>query len=492
MTSRTVLISAVLAALAAGADARAQQGPLKDPIPFPIPQSPIQVTLKPVAMGLTSPIYLTVVGGGEGDGRDKGGGDGDRGGGDGGRRIDRKFVVDQTGLILLMKGGVLQPTPFLNITGVVSQLSPAFGSGPHGLNPRYDERGLLGLAFHPDFEDKDSPGYHTLYTLHNVPVVRPADFPQPPFPPGAVPNCQEVIAEWQVSRKNADVVDPASYREVLRYDKPEFNHNGGTVAFGPDGLLYAALGDGGMANDVGPGHIPGTGNAQSLNTILGKVIRINPLDPRLTSHRDGTVSANGKYRIPRDNPFVNRPGALGEIYAYGLRNPYRFSFDAEDGRLVLADVGQDNIEEVDIIRPGGNYGWHLKEGTFLFDPATGNVFTDPNPNPTLIDPVVEYDHFEATANKETRIAIVGGFVYRGSKVPELQGKYICADLNGFLFDADLKTGKIEQLLDTKMFIKGFGQDADDELYVLGSTIEGPSGTKGVVLQIRSARRGDGD
>jgi glucose/arabinose dehydrogenase len=465
MTSRTVLVSAVLAAVAAGSAARAQQGPLKDPIPYPIPQSPIKVTLKPVATGLTSPIYLTTF------------------------IVGRTFVVDQTGLILLIKGGVVQPMPFLDITGVISQLSPAVGSGPHGLNPGYDERGLLGLAFHPGFQDKASPGYHTLYTLHNVPVVRAADFPQPPFPPGAVPNCQEVIAEWQVSRQNPDVVDPASYREVLRYDKPESNHNGGTVAFGPDGLLYAAFGDGGAGNDVGAGHIPGTGNAQSLNTILGKVIRINSLNPRLTSSRDGMVSANGRYRIPQDNPFVNRPGALGEVYAYGFRNPYRFSFDAKGGRLVLADVGQNNIEEVDIIGRGGNYGWHIKEGTFLFDPATGNVFTDPNREPNLIDPVVEYDHFEATANKVMRIAIIGGFVYRGSSVPELQGKYICADLNGFLFDADLTTGKIEQLLNTGMFIKGFGQDADDELYVLGSPIEGPSGAKGVVLQIRSARPG---
>jgi len=509
MTPRTVLISAILAVAVAGggAEARAQGGPLKDPIPHPIPQSPIQVRLNPVATGLISPITLTVVGNRGGDGRGEGHDDGDhgRGGEDGhgnghadrhgnghadrhgDRQVDRKFIVDQTGLVLLMKDGVLQSTPFLNITGVISQLSPAFGSGPNGLNPGYDERGLLGLAFHPGFDDRGSPGYRTLYTLHNVPVVRTADFPQPPFPAGAIPNCQEVIAEWQASRLNPDVVDPASYREILRYDKPQFNHNGGTVAFGPDGLLYAALGDGGAANDVGAGHIPGTGNAQSLTTILGKVIRINPLDPRSTSNRDGMVSANGEYHIPRDNPFVNRPGALGEIYAYGFRNPYRFSFDAEEGRLVLADVGQNQLEEVDIVRRGGNYGWHLKEGTFLFDPATGTVFTGPDPAPRLIDPVAEYDHFEASANSNIRVAIVGGFVYRGSKVPKLKGKYICADLNGFLFDADLETGKVEQLLDLDMFVKGFGQDADREIYVLGSTIQGPSGNKGVVMQIAPAR-----
>lgn len=474
MRSRFVLVASVLAAVAAGSSVRAQQGPLHDPIPQPIPPSAIRVVVKPIATGLTSPIDLVAPGGDE-----RGG---DRG--DGNRGADRKYVVDQTGLVLLMKGGVIQPIPFLDITGVIAQLSPAFGRGAHGLNPGYDERGLLGLAFHPDFQDRDSAGYHTLYTLHNVPITRVADFPQPPFPAGAVPNCQEVIAEWHVSRGNPDVVDPASYREVLRYDKPQFNHNGGTVAFGPDGLLYAAFGDGGAGNDVGPGHIPGTGNAQNLGTILGKVIRIDPLAPQHTSGRHGMVSPNGQYRIPKDNPFVSTAGALGEIYAYGFRNPYRFSFDSQDGRLVLADVGQNNVEEVDIVKRGKNYGWHLKEGTFLFDPASGNVFSGPSPDPTLVDPVVEYDHFEATANAVTRIAIVGGFVYRGSRIPALRGKYLCADLNGFLFVADLERGTLEQLTKlTGMFIKGFGQDTNGEITILASGVEGPSGQTAAILAI---------
>jgi Glucose / Sorbosone dehydrogenase len=467
MTSRTVLAAVVLVASAFVANLRAQVGPLTDPIPRPIPPSAIQVGVKPLAVGLVSPVYLTVVAGERG--------------------IDRKFIVDQTGLILIVKGGVLQPIPFLDVTSVVAQLSPAFGKGSKGLNPAYDERGLLGLAFHPGFARKNSPGYLTFYTLHTFPVFRPADFPQPPFPPGAMPNCQEVIAEWKASSLNPDRVDPNSYREVIRYDKPDFNHNGGTVAFGPDGQLYAALGDGGTANDAGVGHVPGVGNAQNLSTILGKVIRINPLSPRLTTRQDGMVSANGQYRIPRDNPFVNRPGVLGEIYAFGLRNPYRFSFDAANGRLVLGDVGQNNIEEVDIIRRGGNYGWHLKEGSFLFDPTSGNVFAGRSPVRNLIDPVAEYDHFEAAANKNTRVAIVGGFVYRGSNVPMLRGKYVCADLNGFVFDVDLATGKVEQLLDTGIFIKGFGQDSENEIYLLGSAKVGPSGTNGVVVQIVSGR-----
>jgi glucose/arabinose dehydrogenase len=334
--------------------------------------------------------------------------------------------------------------------------------------------------------------------LQNVPITKRADFEEPPFPnANVVPNCQQVIAEWKVARHDADEVDPASYREILRFDRPEFNHNGGTLAFGHDGLLYASIGDGGAANDVGPGHNPTTGNGQDLSTILGKVIRINPLDPRHTRGHHGVLSANGQYRIPGDNPFVGKAGAVKEIYAYGFRNPFRMSFDREDGRLIVADVGQNNIEEVDIVSKGGNFGWHIKEGTFLFDPATGNVFTDPKPNPKLINPVLEYDHFEATAGKITRIAVVGGFVYRGDAIRSLRGKYVFADLNGFLFVGDLGSGRIEQLLNVGFFIKGISQDAAGELYVLGSTLEGPSGSNGSIMRLDPVggdgrHGGDGD
>jgi glucose/arabinose dehydrogenase len=323
--------------------------------------------------------------------------------------------------------------------------------------------------------------------MHNVPVTTQADFPQPPFPPGAAPNSQEVIAEWRVDR-HADTVDLMSYRELLRYDKPEFNHNGGTIIFGADDNLYASIGDGGAANDVGPGHIPGTGNAQILGTILGKVIRINPLDPRRTRHKDGIISANGAYRIPNDNPFVSTPGAVREIFAYGFRNPYRMSFDRKGNRLIVADVGQDNIEEVDIVTRGGNYGWHLKEGTFLFDPQTGHVSIDQNPDPRLIDPVVEYDHNPSEAIRVAKYqAVIGGFVYRGSKIPELRGKYVFADLTGFLFVADLSNGNLAKLIDSGIFIKGFGEDDDGEIYALGSPEIGPSGSDGVVLAIKPVR-----
>ena len=463
MISKIVAISTSLVALSAGVPALAQGVPLKDPIPAPVPLSRISVSLQPVAAGLTAPIFLEAIG------------EGDR----------RKFVVDQTGRVLILKDGSIRPMPFLDISGVVGLLSPAFRGAPQGLNPSYDERGLLGLAFHPDFWEEHSPGHQTLYTLHNVPVTRRADFPEPPFPnAGVVPNCQEVIAEWKVSRWNPDMVDPSSYREVLRFDRPEFNHNGGTVAFGPDGLLYASIGDGGAANDVGAGHNPQTGNAQDLGTILGKVIRINPLHPAFTRQRDGAISGNGQYRIPADNPFFGRQGSVKEVYAYGLRNPFRMSFDRASGALILADVGQNNIEEVDVIRSGGNYGWHVNEGTFLLDPATGNVSTDPHPNPLFTPPVVEYDHNQPSG--PAPLAIIGGFVYRGSRIHELRGKYVCADLSGILFVADLGTARLARLLpDVGFFIKGIGQDADGELYVLGSTNEGPGGAGGMILAIRS-------
>jgi glucose/arabinose dehydrogenase len=461
------LIPTCLLALGATLSASAQD-PLADPIPLPIPTSEIKVKLTPVLTGLASPLELKTAEG----------------------RSDRAYILDQTGLILVLVRGELLTEPFLDISGVLAQINPAFEGAPMGLNPGFDERGLLSVAFHPDFHSKRSNGYLKFYTLHSVPITRVADFPMPPFPPEATPNCQTVISERRAMLDNPDVSDPSYYREVLRLDKPQFNHNGGSLHFGPDGLLYASFGDGGAADDVAPGHIPDTGNAQSLTTILGKVIRISPLDPSLTSDSDGTVSANGQYRIPNDNPFVAQADALGEIYAYGVRNPYRFSFDGS--RLILGDVGQNNIEEVDIIESGGNYGWHRKEGSFLFDPATGEVSTDTSPDPNLIDPIVEYDHFDATVGEVTRVAVIGGYVYRDTRIKDLQGKYVFGELNGNLFVADLEAGEMEELIpDVGMFIKGFGQDSRQQLYVLGSTSLGPSGTGGQVLRIDRADKEKG-
>ena len=166
------------------------------------------------------------------------------------------------------------------------------------------------------------------------------------------------------------MVDPASLREIISFGKNANNHNGGTIAFGPDGYLYLGLGDGGNANDVGASHLEPGGNAQNLSTPLGKMLRFDPVNPALTPTSPNPISANGQYRIPTTNPFQGL-GQVPEIYAYGLRNPYRFSFDRANGELILADVGQNNIEEIDRIVLGGNYGWAIKEGDFLFNRTNG-------------------------------------------------------------------------------------------------------------------------
>jgi autotransporter-associated beta strand protein len=209
---------------------------------------------------------------------------------------------------------------------------------------------------------------------------------------------------------------------------------------------------------------------------MGKMIRIDP---------NGTNSANGKYGIPAGNPFVNTSGAVKEIYAYGLRNPYRYSFDSATGNPILGDVGQNSVEEVDQITSGGNYGWATKEGTFLFNRSTGSVTSNsPGSPPGLTDPVLEYDHTAGTA-------VIGGFVYHGTLMPQLDGDYVFGDLsngsaNGRLFYSNLATGQINEF---KMaaalgrWLKGFGQGPDGEVYVLAGGNEGPSGTSGVVLKV---------
>jgi len=246
-----------------------------------------------------------------------------------------------------------------------------------------------------------------------------------------------------------------------------------------------------IGNDRADGH-GATGNGQNKNTVHGSILRIDPLDPATTTSPD-TVSVNGKYRVPADNPFVGVDG-VDEIYAYGFRNPWRFSFDSLTGDLVAADVGQGQIEEIDIVHVGGNYGWNLKEGTFSFDPETGTVNDGANRLPEgLIDPVAQYDHDEG-------ISITGGFVYRGSAIPDLRGKYVFGDFSsgffqadGRLLYADLATGLIQEFiigLDDRnlgLYVKAFGQDAYGELYLLAGGALGPYGDIGVILKIVPAQ-----
>lgn len=461
---RIAAIAAMLLPLVAVSAGGATPGRVSQPVPDATPPLPlitqgnIQIELQTVASGLTAPVDLEDANDGSG----------------------RLFIVEQVGFIKILQGGVVLSTPFLDVTDRIVEIMPD-----------YDERGLLGLAFHPDFNNSSAAGYHKLYTYTSEPVSGKADFSEPHRDPF---DHQDVLAEWQVSASDPNVVDPNTRREILRIDHPFFNHNSGHLLFGPDDhYLYFGDGDGGNANDVGNGHNPRIGNGQDLTVILGKMSRIDPLDPSLTTGDRGRVSRNGKYRVPRSNPFFYRPPSIPEIFGYGLRNPFRSSFDALTHQLIIADVGQNNIEEIDIAEAGDNFGWNRKEGTFLFNPDDGTIRPDRHPDPTLTEPVAEYCHFDGTA-------VIGGFVYRGKLAsPVLQGLYVFGDLStpdfttgGRLFFSDLSNGVIFEFIigsdDVPLgaFLKGWGQDAQNEIYVLTDTNLGPSGTGGEVRQIVSA------
>jgi len=416
----------------------------------------------------------------------------------------RLFVLEQNGLIRIIKDGVLLAAPALDLQALVQP--PLNASNPN------DERGLLGLAFHPGFTNPASPGYLTLYT-YNSESISSNGPPTYPLPDGATNNYKNAINEWKISATNADVIDPTSRREVISFGKNAQNHNGGTCTFGPDGYMYLALGDGGNANDVGPGHISPGGNAQNLTVPLGKMLRFDPLNPALNPSSTDGISSNGQYRIPASNPFLGQ-SPVPEIYAYGFRNPYRFSFDAVTGDLIEADVGQNNIEEINRIVKSGNYGWAIKEGEFLFNQTncpSGPAGTigappghfSPGAPAGLTDPisgplgVLEYDH-------NNGISITGGFVYRGSAVPELYGKYIFGDLalipspvriDGRIFYADLQAGTLNvftlpqfgsEILPDGQTVHGFGQDGNGELYAMATSTP-PNGNGGVVYKLFSAR-----
>jgi glucose/arabinose dehydrogenase len=414
--------------------------PIDNPYP-PITRTDTTIELETVLDGLVAPLGLAAPDDGS----------------------NRLFVFDQVGLIHVVTAGVRAENPLLDVRDRLVDL-----------NEGYDERGLLGVATHPNFAQNP-----LIYTYTSEPSAGAATFPIDI--PGGTNDHQSVLTEWRIDPANSNRVDLASRREILRLDKPQFNHNGGVIHFGPDGMLYLAIGDGGEADDQGAGHSPG-GNGQNLNVVLGKVLRIDV---------DTRTAPNGQYGIPTDNPFVNADG-LDEIYAYGFRNPYSWSFDRLNGEMLVADVGQNEIEELDRVFKGGNYGWPIKEGTFYFDmngtedgfitstPSVSNVPGD------LIDPLAEYDHSEG-------LAIVGGFRYHGTRFPNLIGRYITGDFGRFnapegrLFVLDrsefreLRLGHDNRSLGH--WIKGFGQDQHGELYVFASTNLGPSGTSGKMLKL---------
>ena len=337
-----------------------------------------------VTAGLERPLFLTHAG-------------------DASRRL---FVVEQPGAIRIIEQGVLRKAPFLDLRDRVLTDDP--------------ERGLLGLAFHPDY--RRNGRFFVNYTRQ---------------PDGAT-----VVAEYR--RGGAPDVASRKERVLLVVSQPESNHNGGMVAFGPDGYLYVGLGDGG-----GPGD-PGN-RGQNLNELLGKILRID-------------VDHGDPYAIPADNPFVTE-GGRPEIYAVGLRNPWRFSFDFRRAELWVADVGQYKWEEIDLVTRGGNYGWRLMEGFHCFNPATACQTEG------LALPVMEYRH-DGDRRAGGRCSIIGGYVYRGLAMPALRGAYLFGDYCSgevFVFRQSDEGGQDASptvLLKTGFRISSFGQDEEGEVYVL--------------------------
>jgi glucose/arabinose dehydrogenase len=318
--------------------------------------------------------------------------------GDGSGRL---FITLQIGRILIYDGQQVLPTPFLDIGALVSTDG---------------ERGLLSTAFHPN------------YTSNGFVYVDYTDL-----------NGNTVVARYSVSA-DPNVVDPASAVILLAIPQPFANHNGGQLQFGPDGYLYIGTGDGGGGGDP-------SNNAQSLNSLLGKMLRID-------------INAGPPYGIPPDNPFIGEPAALPEIWALGLRNPWRFSFDRLTGDLWVADVGQDNFEEVNVQAAGSaggeNYGWRLMEGDSCFNPASGCN------DGSLTLPVVQYDH-------SLGCSISGGYRYRGQDHPGLAGVYFYGDFcTGRIWGASQDAAgswAAEELLDTDFRISAFGEDEEGEMYV---------------------------
>jgi len=436
-----------------------------------IARGDIGLNLIAVATGLSAPDYATYAPGDS----------------------SRLFVVEQNGLLRVIQNGTLQAAAALDIRARVSP--PLVASNAN------DERGFLGLAFHPDYDKVGAAGYRKLYTYTSE-ALPAGTLPTFSAPNNAPQTYKNVVTEWTMNAANT-AVDVNSRREIVSFGKNASNHNGGTVTFGTDGYLYLGLGDGGNANDVGPSHIEPGGNAQNLSTPLGKMLRIDPIAPALSGAASGTVSANGQYRIPTSNPYQGA-GQVAEIYALGFRNPYRFSVDRTDrggnGQIIVADVGQNTVEEIDRLVAGGNFGWGIKEGDFLFNRTTGQVGARSPGDPAgLIDPIkgtlatMEYDHDDG-------ISITGGFVYRGSAIPALFGKYVFGDLalraggggapraDGRLFYGDLETGVINEfllpqfaggVLPNGLTVHGFGEDAAGEIYAL-VTNSAADGTGGIV------------
>jgi glucose/arabinose dehydrogenase len=407
-----------------------------------VPQS---VSLTLLASGLVAPVALHAVPGDS----------------------SRLLVADQTGSIRVIDDGQLSPTPLLDLSDRMVALSPG-----------YDERGLLGFALHPDYASNGR-----LFVHYSAPLRDGA-------PEGF--DHTGIVSEFRLDGADAG----ADERIILEVDEPQSNHNGGAIAFGPDGYLYVTLGDGGGANDVGVGHVEdwydvndgGNGQDRTSN-LLGSILRID-------------VNGSEPYAIPPDNPFA--ASEQPEVWAYGFRNPFQLAFDrGGSGQLFTGDVGQNLWEEVDIVTAGGNYGWNVKEGTHCFSTATPSesLADCPNADPdgvALIDPILEYPHDNQPGG--FGLSVIGGHVYRGAALPELVGRYVFGDWStsgtmpdGHLFVASPAAGEsgmwsmtplaIEGRDSLGEFVLGVSEDEAGELYLLTSEEGGPSGTTGKVYRI---------
>jgi glucose/arabinose dehydrogenase len=430
------------------------------------------------------------------------------------------FIVDQPGKLWALELTSKKLTLVHDFGQLLVRLGVFFGPlcppGNDPDRPSFDERGLLGVAFHPDFQSNRKFYTYTSEPFTGIPPTFPTTLPL--LPSGAYqvnPDHQNVVSEWTA----VDPKDPAAgvtgeRRILMRVDWPQFNHDGGDLAFDHKGLLYISMGDGGGADDrdgenfivpytcgqvapmVGHGE---DGNAQKLTNPLGKILRIDPT-PSGSSQAGTQRSANQQYAIPSDNPLAQRGSAAGlsagvpEIFAWGFRNPFRMSFDTTSHRLFVGDVGQNDIEEVDIVVKGGNYGWRVKEGTLFFchnfnDPGFATPAPVPDKGcatllpPSLIDPIAQFDtHHEGHS-------VIGGFVYHGTAVPGLAGRYVFGDFSrlfkfpagphdyGRLFHIPggggqgLRTIREFNIVPSNAInlgLLGFGQDAAGEIYVMGN------------------------
>ena len=419
--------------------------------------SPISVragaALKQFTDGFTSPVVLLSLDDGSG----------------------RLVVVDQPGTAhVLSKDGTRSDTLFFDARSRLVKLNSGF-----------DERGLLGLALHPKFKEN-----RKVYFIYNAPL-RDKSLALAKW------DNTMTLSEFKVQEKDRAQVDPGSERILLQIDKPWFNHNGGCIAFGPDGFLYFSVGDGGNANDTGRGHNAQIGNGQDTSTLLGKILRLD-------------LDKGDPYAIPSDNPFADAEKGRPEIFAYGLRNSWRMSFDrGGDHELFAADVGQTMFEEVNIIVKGGNYGWNVREGFHAFNP------NDPKHPPTetpktaadgtpFVEPILEYKNMNGfTKDPEAMgVSVTGGFVYRGKALPELSGRYIFADWSRNFVLADgvvlmatrpatgarkwsLEPLKLSTPANGKVgaYIVALGQDEEGEIYVLTNGSSGVVGKSGKVFKL---------